>query len=95
VRQSATENGTGAGSVSGLTIAAPNTTVRGLVINRFAGSAIIGVGADSAWVYGDYLGVDPTGTVANEGNGHGVFLSGEHQENVSNRLGRFKFRPSS
>jgi hypothetical protein len=63
-------NGAGAGNADGLDIGASNSTVRGLVINRFAGNGI-GVVADYARVYGNYVGVDPTGMIA-EGNGFNV-----------------------
>ena len=67
--------------ISGLTIAGGNSTVRGLVINRFvtqssnggAGIALSTNGGDR--VEGNYLGTDPTGTMA-EGNTLGVLLLG-------------------
>src|SRR6266851_2227058 len=63
-------NGAGAGSAPCLFIQAPDTTVRGLVINRFAGGGI-GIAAANTWIAGNYIGTDPTGTI-NEGNGGGI-----------------------
>jgi hypothetical protein len=63
-------NGAGAGSAPCLFIQAPDTTVRGLVINRFAGGGIA-IFANNTWIAGNYIGTDPTGTI-NEGNGGGI-----------------------
>jgi parallel beta-helix repeat protein len=68
-------NGAGAGNGNGLSVQAPNTTVCGLVINRFSGYGIALDVAPHAWVYGNYIGVDPTGTVG-EGNGGGIGIGG-------------------
>lgn len=66
-------NGADAGSANGLTITAPDTTIRGLVINRFSSTGI-SVGATSnTWIYGNYIGLDSTGTVG-RGNSTGVGL---------------------
>jgi len=85
-------DGAGAGNASGLVIQAPNTTVRGLVINRFAGDSIAVYSASNTWICGDYLGVDPTGTVGEEG-GIGVFgcshtIIGTNGDGVSDLLER-------
>ncbi len=54
---------TGAG-VNGLTIAAP-TTVRGLVINRFAGHGIqVSVGGAASVIAGNYVGTNAAGSAA-------------------------------
>ena len=58
---------------SGLVVVNPitNVTIRGLVINRFAGTGIVVFGAagvSDITIAGNYIGVDPTGTVA-QGNG--------------------------
>jgi hypothetical protein len=66
-------SGTQAGTGDGLTITAPNVTVRGLEIDSFsqgAGIHLTGTGATGDWIYGNFLGTDPTGTQAlpnNEG----------------------------
>ena len=71
-------NAGGARRPDGLDIFAPNTTVEGLAINRFTGEGInqetsnpqaanpILTGNDT--IQGNFIGTDPTGTVA-EGNG--------------------------
>jgi uncharacterized delta-60 repeat protein len=62
-------NGSAAGNAYGLVVGAPDSTVRGLVINRFDTGIFIGSSND--WIYGNFIGVDPTGMV-NEGNATGV-----------------------
>ena len=66
-------DGQNAGTGDGLTITGPDVTVRGLNINGFsqgAGIHVTGTGATGDWIYGNFLGTDPTGTQAlpnNEG----------------------------
>ncbi len=66
-------SGNQAGSGDGLTITGSEVTVRGLDINGFsqgAGIHVTGTGATGNWIYGNFLGTDPTGTQAlpnNEG----------------------------
>src|SRR5882724_4279089 len=60
-------NGATAGSVSGLIIRGTGNTVRGLVINRFAGTGIF-LDSSGNTIEGNYIGTDPTGTIA-LGNG--------------------------
>jgi hypothetical protein len=69
-------NGAAAGTgVNGLVITAGNSTVRGLVINRFGGFGIRLDGSGNE-VHGCYLGTDVTGTRAlGNGSGLGVFGS--------------------
>jgi hypothetical protein len=65
---------TTANGVDGLTITGSDITVRGLDINNFssqsgqsyggAGILISGASATGNWIYGDFLGTDPTGTLA-------------------------------
>jgi len=60
-------SGSQAGTSDGLTITGPDVTVRGLDINGFsqgAGIHVTGTGATGNWVYGNFLGTDPTGTQA-------------------------------
>jgi hypothetical protein len=63
-----------AGFAQGLGILAPNSTVRGLVINRFTNGGLFVSGAASGndWLYGNFIGVDPTGTVNVGGGGIGA-----------------------
>jgi hypothetical protein len=62
-------DGSGAGgAVNGLVISAGNSTVRGLVINRFSGQGIRVITNGDNWVEGNFIGTDVTGT-ADLGNG--------------------------
>ncbi|WP_435018104.1 hypothetical protein TA3x_000049 [Tundrisphaera sp. TA3] len=49
---------------TGLTVAAPNTTVRGLAINRFNGYGIDIQNAIGGTIAGNAIGTDPSGTLA-------------------------------
>jgi titin len=73
-------NGAGAGANSGLRIAslAGGTTIRGLVINRFGGSAsgIEVDGASSNVFQGNFIGTDPTGTLSMPNGKEGIYLNG-------------------
>lgn len=65
-------NGSSAGTnASGLTIFAGNSTVKGLVINRFSSSGISLSGVGGNVIAGNYIGTDATGTV-DLGNAGGV-----------------------
>ena len=60
-------SGQSAGTSDGLLITGPDVTVRGLAINNFdsgAGIHITGAGTSADWVYGNFLGTDPTGVQA-------------------------------
>ena len=64
-------SGSQAGTASGLTINGSGVTVCGLDIGGFshgAGILISGSGATGNWVYGSFLGIDPTGTQAVSNN---------------------------
>ena len=77
-------NGTSAGATSnGLFITASNSSVRGLVINRFgtggAAGALGGAGiviqlGGTNILQSNYLGTDPTGTIALPNRSDGIFL---------------------
>ena len=55
----------GNGLPTGITVSAANTTIRGLVINRFGGGiGIIGNSTTNTIVQGNYIGTDATGTNA-------------------------------
>jgi hypothetical protein len=57
-------NGTNAGNASGLAILAANSTIKGLVINRFGGEGVVifGSGATGNKVEGNFIGTDASGT---------------------------------
>ena len=70
--------------VDGLMITGPDITVRGLDINGFsqdAGIHITGTSATGDWIYGNFLGTDPTGTQA-EPNYNGVQINGGAASNT-------------
>ncbi|MFQ5511848.1 MAG: FlgD immunoglobulin-like domain containing protein [Candidatus Krumholzibacteriia bacterium] len=70
-------SGGGTGSLpAGLRLFANNSTVRGLAINGFVNG--IEVSGDSCRVQGNYLGTDPTGTVAVPNTQYGVALGGSY-----------------
>ena len=77
-------SGSQAGGGDGLTITSADVTVRGLDINNFsqgAGIHITGTGATGGWIYGNFLGTDPTGTQA-EPNNVGVEIDGGATTNL-------------
>ena len=77
-------SGSQAGGGDGLTITGPDVTVRGLDINSFsqgAGIHLTGTGATGDWIYGNFLGTDPTGTQA-EPNDYGVEIDGGASDNL-------------
>lgn len=67
---------------SGLDLWAGNSTIRGLVVNGFANSAIRVAGGEGNVVEGCYLGTDTSGTRA-RGNGNGVAIV----DSAENRIG--------
>ncbi len=70
-------NGTGAGAASGLSlfVGSDGSTIRGLVINRFAQSGISIAFSDNHVIAGNYLGTDVTGTAAAANGIHGVVIN--------------------
>lgn len=72
-------NGVGAGAgANGFTLLVSNSTIRGFIINRFAGAGIAIGGSfsypsSSNVVEGNYIGTDVSGASA-EGNGNGIVL---------------------
>src|SRR5437016_6318317 len=76
-------NGASAGGTFGLILSSGSSTVRGLVINRFNGSAITLRGIDNA-VEGNFIGTDATGKVALSNGGAGVLINGPSS---GNRIG--------
>jgi hypothetical protein len=64
--------------IDGLEITGSGVTVRGLDIDSFnlgANIHITGTGATGDWIYGNFLGTDPTGTQA-ESSEYGVEIDG-------------------
>ena len=61
---------------TGLHVAAGNSTVRGLVINRFGGDGIVldGSGSTGNIVAGNYVGTDASGTAALGNGASGIAL---------------------
>lgn len=83
-------NGNGA-ALDGLVLSAGNTTICGVVINRFLGSGIV-IQSDSNVVIGNRIGTDPTGTIdlgngldgirVLSGNGNRIGGGTVHERNV-------------
>ncbi len=76
--------GNQAGGGDGLTITGSNVTVRGLDINGFtqgAGIHVTGTSATGDWIYGNFLGTDPTGTLPLPNN-EGVEIDGGATQNL-------------
>ncbi|MCA9121123.1 MAG: DUF11 domain-containing protein [Planctomycetaceae bacterium] len=70
---------------SGLVLAADNNTVRGLAINNFAGAGIFLVYSDSNTIAGNFIGTDPTGTIARP-NDLGIKILAAHDNMVGGLL---------
>jgi parallel beta-helix repeat protein len=68
-------NGTAAGAnANGLTIAASNSTIRGLIINRFAATGVSINSGTGNLIEGDFLGTDASGTGALGNGQYGVLI---------------------
>ncbi len=67
-------SGGSAPNADGLKIVAGNCTVRGLVINGFSGNGIFIIGGGNNVIQGNYIGIDPTGTLR-RGNHTGIAIS--------------------
>ena len=75
-------NGTSAGvSVVALSIQAGNTTVRGLVINRFSQGGIV-LQSSGNTVTGNFIGTNAAGTAGSANGGDGVLISGGEFNNT-------------
>lgn len=69
-------SGAGAGSATGLHIAAAGSIVRGLVVNRFSGDGIV-IDAGSVTVEGCWIGTDFNGTQARANGGDGIRVASD------------------
>jgi len=77
-------NGTGAGGgANGLTLSAGNSTVRGLVINRFSLSGILLTTNGSNTIEGNYIGTNAAGTAPAANGQQGISINGTS----GNRIG--------
>jgi hypothetical protein len=80
-------NGADAGAANGLTITSGNSTVRGLVINRFtgagggAGNAIALNGGSDNVIEGNFLGTDASGTTALPNERNGIDVESDSNDN--------------
>jgi hypothetical protein len=77
-------NGVEAGNASGLSITGPDVTVRGLDIAGFTqgdGISVSGASAAGDWIYGNYIGTDPSGSLA-QPNGTGVLFDAGTTDNI-------------
>jgi hypothetical protein len=76
-------DGSGAGFTDGLTLSASNSTIEGLAINRFSGAGLVLSGTSNSLIQGNFIGTDPSGTIA-EGNTTGIlFGNGTTDEDVT------------
>jgi CSLREA domain-containing protein len=76
-------NGTSAGSgVNGLLISGGNSTVRGLVINRFTASGVRIQTTGGNVIAGNYIGTNATGTAALGNTVNGVFITGSNGNTI-------------
>ena len=69
-------NGTSAGSSPGLRLFAANSTIKGLAINRFVAQGLLMQGAGSNVVQANFIGTDPSGTIARGNSLQGIWLNG-------------------
>ncbi len=81
----------GSGNLDGLTITGSGVTVRGLDIDNIGnfstgiGIELTGPGATGDWIYGNFLGTDPTGTTFNNssrGQKYGIEIDGGASDNL-------------
>ena len=69
-------NGTSAGSSPGLRLLAANSTIKGLALNRFVAQGLLIQGAGSNVVQANFIGTDPSGTIARGNSLQGIWLNG-------------------
>ena len=75
-------NGAGAGAANGLTISAGNSTIEGLVINRFNGMGIELTANGANNLLGNYVGVNISGTQALANSHDGIYICCGSNSNV-------------
>ena len=77
-------NGSDAGSANGLVIQAPDSAVKGLVINRFAGNGILlsGPGATGNKIEGNFIGANAAGSSAPGNDDDGVDVFGADDNTI-------------
>jgi hypothetical protein len=77
-------NGTNAGSANGLVIQASNSTIKGLVINRFAGNGVLlsGSGATGNFIEGNFIGTNAAGSAAPGNGDDGVDVFGADDNTI-------------
>ncbi len=75
-------DGAAAGSASGLTIVAGDSTVKGLVVNSFSvdGLDLETNGGDT--IQSNYIGTDPTGRIAQPNDGMGIAVLGDFGDTI-------------
>jgi len=73
-------NGANAGSTPGIIVSASGVTIKGLVVNRFNSDGIYLAAGGNTTVQANYVGTDPTGTIArgNTHSGIGMQTAGNH-----------------
>ncbi len=69
-------NGASAGNNAGLRLLAGNSTIRGLVINRFGADGIRIEGPGTNFIQGNFIGTDVTGSVSRGNGQNGVLVNG-------------------
>ena len=70
-------NGAGAGATPGLQLSSTTqSTIRGLVINRFAEDGILIDGGSAHTIAGNYIGTDITGAIARPNSREGIYVAG-------------------
>ncbi|MCA8996326.1 MAG: Ig-like domain-containing protein, partial [Planctomycetaceae bacterium] len=74
--------GNAAVGTDGLRVSAGGTTIRGLVINRFEGNAILITSGGKNLIAGNYLGTDPTGTSDLGNAGRGILIMSSNDNTV-------------
>ena len=67
-------NGAYAGAAEGLRLTGGNSTLKGMIINRFANSGVFIHGAGGNRIINNYIGTNATGTAAAPNLAHGIFV---------------------